>query len=103
MFGTLRTHVPSTGSPPPGHLPRGGRRRPAIRRRGQVDALPGEADGHPLVDRGRPLRGRSPGRDLEAPASQPPPRDDARARAAARLALITVTSWSALAGRATES
>src|SRR5262245_33468511 len=46
-----------------------------------------QADGHPLVDRGEALRRRPARGDLGAAAPKPPGRHDARAGAAARLAL----------------
>lgn len=85
---SLRTHVPSTGRPPPGYRLRSGRRRPALRRRGEARGLCGEADGHSLVDRGHPLCGRPAAGDLGAPAAQPPAQHDTRTGAAVGFALV---------------
>ncbi len=84
---SLRTHVPSTGRPPPGYRLRSGRRRPALRRCGEARGLCGEADGHSLVDRGHPLCGRPAAGDLGAPAAQPPAQHDTRTGAAVGFAL----------------
>jgi hypothetical protein len=83
----VRTHVPSIGNPPPGYRLRSGRRRPALRRRGEAHGLCGEADGHSLVDRGHPLRRRPAAGHLGASAAQPLTQLDTRAGAAVGLAL----------------
>src|SRR5712691_1195140 len=99
----VRTHVPSTGSSPPGYRLRSGRRRPALRRRGEARGLCGEADGHSLVDRGDPLRGRPAAGHLGTSAAQPLAQHDTRAGSAVGLALVVATGPSPLLGRLNET